>query len=166
MLGEGEWKTKKHDADYRRQWRKVHLGTGASTLEIRAMEVTDKSIGDAPVLPALLNQISADERIASVSGDSAYDTRGRTGNMEKMERLPPARPCRNQDALLQAAGRTRHGTRLRAPGRRATSADCRAEPLHSAGYSGYGPDVIKRTTDSVSSAITRFAQQSPSKLNT
>lgn len=26
MLGEGEWKTKKHGTDYRRQWRKVHLG--------------------------------------------------------------------------------------------------------------------------------------------
>jgi hypothetical protein len=26
MLGEGEWKTKKHGADYRRQWRKIHLG--------------------------------------------------------------------------------------------------------------------------------------------
>ena len=24
MLGEGEWKRKKHGADYRRQWRKVH----------------------------------------------------------------------------------------------------------------------------------------------
>ena len=38
MLGEGEWKTKKHGADYRRQWRKVHLGIDASTLEIRPME--------------------------------------------------------------------------------------------------------------------------------
>ena len=73
MLGEGEWKTKKHGADYRRQWRKVHLGIDASTLEIRAMEVTDNSIGDAPVLPALLDQIPADESIASVSGDGAYD---------------------------------------------------------------------------------------------
>src|SRR3954463_7554558 len=35
MLGEGEWKTKKHGADYRRQWRKVHLGIDAQTLEIR-----------------------------------------------------------------------------------------------------------------------------------
>jgi len=39
MLGEGEWKTKKHGTDYRRQWRKVHLGidnlkvTSAETLE-------------------------------------------------------------------------------------------------------------------------------------
>ena len=75
MLGEGEWKTKKHGADYRRQWRKVHLGIDAATLEIRAMEVTDNSIGDAPVLPDLLDQIPGDEQISTVSGDGAYDTK-------------------------------------------------------------------------------------------
>ena len=32
MLGEGEWKTKKHGAEYRRQWRKVHLSIDAETL--------------------------------------------------------------------------------------------------------------------------------------
>lgn len=76
MLGEGEWKTKKHGAEYRRQWRKVHLGIDAQTLEIRAIEVTDNSIGDAPMLPELLNQISPEEKIATVSGDGAYDTKG------------------------------------------------------------------------------------------
>ncbi|WP_412053290.1 IS5 family transposase [Pokkaliibacter plantistimulans] len=76
MLGEGEWKTKKHGADYRRQWRKVHLGIDAQTLEIRAIEVTDNTVGDAPMLPELLSQIPAEEEIASVSGDGAYDTRG------------------------------------------------------------------------------------------
>jgi hypothetical protein len=75
MLGEGEWKTKKHGADYRRQWRKVHLGIDAATLEIRAIEVTDNATGDAPILPCLLDQIPADETIASVSGDGAYDTK-------------------------------------------------------------------------------------------
>jgi hypothetical protein len=75
MLGEGEWKTKKHGADYRRQWRKVHLGIDAVTLEIRAMEVTDNSIGDAPMLPNLLGQIPPEEPIVSVSGDGAYDTK-------------------------------------------------------------------------------------------
>lgn len=35
MLGEAEWKTKKHGADYLRKWRKVHLGIDTSTLEIR-----------------------------------------------------------------------------------------------------------------------------------
>jgi len=76
MLGEGEWKTKKHGADYRRQWRKVHLGIDAATLEIRAIEVTDNATGDAPMLACLLEQISVDETIASVSGDGAYDTKG------------------------------------------------------------------------------------------
>jgi len=76
MLGEGEWKTKKHGADYRRQWRKVHLGIDASTLEIRAIEVTDNATGDAPMLACLLEQISVDETIASVSGDGAYETKG------------------------------------------------------------------------------------------
>ena len=39
----------KHGADYRRQWRKVHLGVDAQTLEIRAIEVTDNAIGDTPM---------------------------------------------------------------------------------------------------------------------
>jgi hypothetical protein len=74
MLGEGEWKTKKHGAEYRRQWRKVHLGIDAETLEIRAIEVTDNHVGDAPMLPELLSQIPAEEAVLSVSGDGAYDT--------------------------------------------------------------------------------------------
>jgi hypothetical protein len=75
FLGEGEWKRKKHGAEYRRQWRKVHLGIDAHTLEIRAIEVTDNSVGDAPMLPELLAQIPPDEAVASVSGDGAYDTK-------------------------------------------------------------------------------------------
>ena len=75
MLGEGEWKRKKHGADYRRQWRKVHLGIDAQTLEIRAIEVTANSIGDAPMLPALLEQIPSEETLHSVCADGAYDTK-------------------------------------------------------------------------------------------
>lgn len=75
MTGEGEWKTRKHGASYRRQWRKVHLGIDAGTLDIRAIEVTTNAIGDAPTLPDLLAQIPQDEQILSVGGDGAYDTR-------------------------------------------------------------------------------------------
>ncbi len=75
MMGEGEWKTRKHGASYRRQWRKVHLGIDAETLEIRAIEVTTNGQGDAATLPELLAQIPTDERIAIVGGDGAYDTR-------------------------------------------------------------------------------------------
>lgn len=52
------------------------MGIDAQTLEIRAIEVTDNSVGDAPMLPELLSQISPAERIATVSGDGAYDTKG------------------------------------------------------------------------------------------
>lgn len=76
FLGEGEWKRKKHGAEYRREWRKVHLGIDAQTLEIRAIEVTTNAIGDAPMLPELLAQIPLDEPIESVCADGAYDTRG------------------------------------------------------------------------------------------
>jgi hypothetical protein len=75
MMGEGEWKTRKHGASRRRQWRKVHIGIDARTLDIRAIEVTTNAIGDAQTLPDLLVQIPADETIVSVGGDGAYDTR-------------------------------------------------------------------------------------------
>ncbi|OHX19115.1 IS5 family transposase [Chromobacterium sphagni] len=75
MLGDGEWKTKKHGAEYCRQWRKVHLGIDAKTLQIRALAVTDKRQGNAQMLPSLLVQIPVDEPIACVSGDGAFDTK-------------------------------------------------------------------------------------------
>jgi hypothetical protein len=75
FVGEGEWKRKKHGVEYRRQWRKVHLGIDANTLEIRAIEVSDNSVGDAPMLPEWLGQIPLDDTVASVSGDGAYDTK-------------------------------------------------------------------------------------------
>ncbi len=52
------------------------MGIDAQTLEIRAIEVTGNKVGDAPMLPELLSQIPPKERIASVSGDGAYDTKG------------------------------------------------------------------------------------------
>lgn len=76
MMGEGEWKTRKHGASYRRQWRKVHIGIDAETMDIRAIEVTTNAAGDAQTLPDLLEQIPEDEPILSVGGDGAYDTRG------------------------------------------------------------------------------------------
>ena len=73
--GEGEWFAKKHGPSKPRQWRKVHLGVDADTLEIRAIEVTGSRVGDAPMLPELLNQIPTDQPIGKVTADGAYDTR-------------------------------------------------------------------------------------------
>ena len=73
--GEGEWNARKHGGLKRRLWRKIHIGIDEETFEIRAIEATSSSIGDAPVLPDLLNQIPPDEEIGSVTADGAYDTR-------------------------------------------------------------------------------------------
>ena len=73
--GEGEWNARKHGGSKRRIWRKVHIGIDEETLEVRAVEVTGSNVGDAPVLPGLLEQIPADEEIGSVTADGAYDTR-------------------------------------------------------------------------------------------
>ncbi|KMK67266.1 transposase family protein [Puniceibacterium sp. IMCC21224] len=56
----------------RRVWRKVHLGIDEKTLEIRAVESTRSDIGDAPMLPELLDQIPPDQEIGSVTADGAY----------------------------------------------------------------------------------------------
>jgi IS5 family transposase len=73
--GDGEWCAKKHGPSKPRQWCKVHLGVDAETLEIRAIEVTGAGVGDAPMLPELLEQIADDQPIGKVSADGAYDTR-------------------------------------------------------------------------------------------
>ena len=42
---------------------------------MRAIEVTVSNIGDALMLPKLLNQIPSDQDIGSVIADGAYETR-------------------------------------------------------------------------------------------
>jgi hypothetical protein len=73
--GEGEWHARKHGGAKRRLWRKIHIGVDEQTLEIRAIEITGSNVGDVPMLPELLSQISPDVEIGSVTADGAYDTR-------------------------------------------------------------------------------------------
>ena len=48
FLGEGEWKRKKHGPEYRRQWRKLHIGIDAKTLQIRAVQLTTNNVTNSP----------------------------------------------------------------------------------------------------------------------
>ena len=73
--GEGEWNARKHGGSKRRIWRKIHIGIDEETLEVRAVEVTTSNVGDAPMLPDLLDQIPPDQKLGSVTADGAYDTR-------------------------------------------------------------------------------------------
>jgi hypothetical protein len=66
-------------------------------LEIRAVEVTSSNIGDPPMLPELLSQIPADQDIASVTADGAYDTRKCHGAMAERGAhavIPPRKNAR------------------------------------------------------------------------
>lgn len=75
FLGEGEWKRKKHQPEYHRQWRKLHIGIDAQTLQIRAVQLTTNNVSDSQVLDNLLDQIPQEEQIDSVYADGAYDTK-------------------------------------------------------------------------------------------
>ena len=75
FLGDGEWKRKKHQPEYRRQWRKLHIGIDAETLQIRAVQLTTNNVSDSQVLGDLLDQIPQNEQIDSVYTDGAYDTK-------------------------------------------------------------------------------------------
>jgi len=73
--GEGEWNARKHGGTKRRVWRKIHISIDEKSLEIRAAEFTTSDVGDAPMLPELLDQIPPGQEIASVTADGAFDTR-------------------------------------------------------------------------------------------
>ena len=75
VTGFVQWKRKKHQPEYRLQWRKLHIGIDAETLQLRAVQLTTNNVSDSQVLGDLLNQFPSDERIDSVYTDEAYDTK-------------------------------------------------------------------------------------------
>ena len=95
---------RKHGGQKRRVWRKIHIGIDEQTLEVRAVEVTSSEVGDAPMLPELLNQIPPDQEIASVTADSTCDTRkchDASAERGAAAVIPPrrnAKPCKADSA--------------------------------------------------------------------
>ena len=115
---------RKHGGAKRRVWRKVHLAIDEATMEVRAVEITESSIGDAPMLPGLLSQIPAGEPVASVTADGAYD--GRT--------CRDAIASRGAEAIIPPAGTQSPGRRT-AQGRGRGTKPC-APSSASVGRSG------------------------------
>jgi hypothetical protein len=91
VLGEGEWTVRKHGADQRRAWRKVHLAIDANSHEVRAVEMTDHRHSDSEILPGLLAQLPDREQVAVISGDGAYDTRAASAARKATLLVPPRR---------------------------------------------------------------------------
>ncbi|PWV63408.1 IS5 family transposase [Plasticicumulans acidivorans] len=89
VFGEGEWKVRKHGADDRCVWRKLHLAVDAATHEVVAALVTESSVGDAEVLPELLAQVLA---------DGAHDTRACHDLLLERKASAAIPPCANAAA--------------------------------------------------------------------
>lgn len=66
FLSAGEWKIKKHDAERRRQWRKVHLDIDARILRTQIIAVTTNGVDDSPMPTELLGQIPSHEEVTSI----------------------------------------------------------------------------------------------------
>jgi len=71
VYGEGEWKVKKHGADRRRTWRKLHLAVDPDTHMIAAQSLTENRVHDGDQVGPLLEQVESD--VDTFYGDGAYD---------------------------------------------------------------------------------------------
>jgi Transposase DDE domain len=111
VLGEGEWKVRRHGADRRRVWRKVHLAIDAVSHDIRAVEMTDHRHGDGEILPDLLAQVPEGEPIADIGGDGAYDTRTAYAAAAGPQRGPARAAPAQRQTLEDADRRSRRAQR-------------------------------------------------------
>jgi hypothetical protein len=73
VFGEGEWKVRTHGQDYRRRWRKLHIGLDADSQQVVVALLTDATVVDPRTLPRQLKQVEAP--VERLYGDGAYDAR-------------------------------------------------------------------------------------------
>src|SRR5438105_3413313 len=73
VFGEGEWKVRTHGQDYRRRWRKLHIGLDADSQQVIVALLTDADVVDPRTLPRQLKQVDASAQ--RVYGDGASDSR-------------------------------------------------------------------------------------------
>jgi hypothetical protein len=81
-------------------WRKLHLAVDAEHHEILGVEITCLEAADCEVLPALFQQ-NADQPLASVTGDGAYDTR-ETYRQDEARWATAVVPPRSRAALWES----------------------------------------------------------------
>ncbi len=73
VFGEGAWKVRKHGAEKRRVWRKLHLAVDPATHDIVAAQVSLENVHDAQMLSTLLNPLR--RKLGRVYADGAYDSK-------------------------------------------------------------------------------------------
>jgi IS5 family transposase len=72
VAGEGEWKTRKWKAEYRRTWIKLHVGLDRNSGQIVAGIITDAKGGDPDHFSQVLDAVEGD--IEKVGADGIYDS--------------------------------------------------------------------------------------------
>jgi hypothetical protein len=80
--------------------------------------------------------------------------------MATMERIPPSKPRRDQDALRETDGPEPHGEGLRSAGRGKPNPHRRAQPLHCPWYTYQRGRRISPSGERGSPTLNRFVQQS------
>ena len=93
VFGEGEWKVKKHGAEKRRTWRKLHLAVDVDTHEAISAEVSLVNVGDGEVLPTLLNPLR--RKVITVSADGANNSKNCHETLKKKGSIPLIPPRKN-----------------------------------------------------------------------
>ncbi|MBE0368184.1 hypothetical protein PAUR_a1734 [Pseudoalteromonas aurantia 208] len=73
VYGNGEWHARKHRANKRRTWRKLHLAIDARSHDIMGAELSMVNVSDGEALTDLIRPLR--RNIDRVKGDGAYDTR-------------------------------------------------------------------------------------------
>ncbi len=65
VLGEGEWKVKKHGQEKRRIWRKLHLAVDTETHEVICADLSLSNVTDTEAFPGLIRQRYRKIKVAS-----------------------------------------------------------------------------------------------------
>ncbi|MFT7667992.1 MAG: hypothetical protein ACI8X5_000678 [Planctomycetota bacterium] len=118
FVGEGEWTAAKHGRRGKRGWRKLHVGVDGDG-QIVAQVLTDSGGDDANTGLAIIK--STKGRLASVTGDAAYDTVAiyeQAGSRGAKVVVPPMRSASVSKRGQRSAERDRTIKRVNKVGRR------------------------------------------------
>ena len=127
IVGEGEWAAAKHGGRGKRGWRKLHIGVDRSG-QVLAQVLTDSSGDDANTGLGIIEATKG--KLASVTGDAAYDTVAiykKAAARGARVVIPPSRSAsvssRNENAFFRY--KTVFGDRMRSRGADAQAAEAR-----------------------------------------
>ncbi len=118
FAGEGEWAAAKHGKRGKRGWRKLHLGVNRHG-QIHAQVLTDSSDDDAKTGIKVIKKTKG--KLASVTGDAAYDTVAiyeQAGSRGAKVVIPPTRSASVSKRGSRSAERDRTIKRVAKLGRR------------------------------------------------